>query len=124
MQDPRADPLAQLDEHLLVVLQAEGDAHHARRRGRDEQRAERAVDRAIGDIEQARGAGARGELRVQPAEQRVVDGERSGESGHGSSSCSRNRARSLAMPSAALRRAAASLPPSNVATSAYARSAT
>ena len=66
MQDARADVDGEPGEHVVVALVLERHPDEARGRGRQQQRAERAVDRAVGDVEQAVTLGALDELVVQP----------------------------------------------------------
>ena len=61
LEHARGDPAGQVGEHALVVAELRvGEAHETVRCAGDHQRAERAVDRGIGHVEQALGGGALG----------------------------------------------------------------
>ena len=54
-------------EHGVVVLPLEGDPDQAVGGGRQQQRADRAVDGAVGDVEQAGAVGSTGQLGAASA---------------------------------------------------------
>ncbi len=120
-EDARAHVGRQLGEHLVVILAGEGDPDHAGRGRRQQQGTEWAVERAVGDVEQAGAIGIHGE-RGAPLFHRLLVRDRHGGRQQLAHPPAPSR-RSLAIPSAALRRAAASVVPSRAATSAYDRSA-
>ena len=128
--DARADLPGELVEDRVVAFEFERDPHQAGGAGRDEQRTDRAVDDAVGDIEQCLVIGTLGQPGAERVEVRSVGVEAGGQCGdecvvrvdgvrvhavcvHDVSflrvvereGC-RSMARSAAMPSAALRRAA------------------
>ena len=120
-----------------MALAGESDADDAVRRRRHEQWSERAVDIAVGDVDEALALGGDGEAGPQ---RREVAGDRPAEGGEAAVEGAGHRVppgagdrdrvegaararRSAAMPSAAARRAAASLESSSRATSRYGRSA-
>ena len=116
-QDARADLARQALEHAIVVLARVGDSDQSRL-GRGEQQAPHgAVDGAVADVEHVLGLRVRGEPLAKPAHVIVVDGDGPlqciGEVDFRAQSstpfvCER---RSVAMPSAAARRAASGVPP-------------
>ena len=130
--DARADLPGELVEHRVVAFAFERDPHEAGGARRDEQRTDRAVDDAVGDVEECLVLGTLGQPGTERGEVGVVGVEGGGQCGdecvvgvhgvrvHGGrvhdvsflrvverEGC-RSRDRSAAMPSAALRRAAAS----------------
>ena len=119
--------VAKAVEDVVVALTLERHPHDAGGRGGEQERTERAVDRAVGDVEQLRpGPTARRDRRAAaPSCPRPARGRADISSSIVSRPCTvmaalpcRRRRRRLAMPSAALRRAAASLLSSITATSA------
>ena len=134
-QDPGADLAGQASEHRVEALAFVGDPDQPGRGGGQQQRADRRVEGAVGDVEQALVLGLGDEPGVQRGQ--LVLGRGRAEQlggvvvgsfdGHGhytvpsslvSWSSGRPGFRSLAIPSAAARRAASGLPPITAATSA------
>ena len=122
-EDPRAHRGRQGVEHGVVALAREGDAHEPLRRGGQQERAERAVDGAVGDVEQPLAVGPcrrarRGPGRASPRPAPGMPSNRLAHDEPPAAAVPASVARSRATPSAAARRAAASDPPSSAATSA------
>ena len=126
-QDARADLGGELGEDGVMVFPVEGDPGEAAVRAGQQERTEWAVDDAVGDVEQAVAFCGVAEPVVQPGRRsrigvverrakRVEEGW-TGVAGGGHVKLPFRR-RSLAMPSAALRRAAGSLQSRRAATSA------
>src|SRR4030095_8731604 len=128
----RADLAREALEHDVVPFVPERDPHQTLRGRCEQQRTHRGIERAIGDVEEPRRAGGTCETCVQTALGLIV-GE-----GEGMEKVDRHREapflagslaglpsirRRAAMPSAAARRAGASLPPAILARSREARAA-
>ena len=130
-EDAGTDVAREAGKDGLMIFPAERHPHEALPGRRQEQRPERAVDGAVRHVEEPPPLRQRGEPRVQPA----VDVECGGEAGKslfdaiddllvgGHDVPFERRLRRLAMPSAALRRAAVALEPRSSPTSAYESSA-
>src|SRR5207245_797192 len=130
-EDPRADVGREAGKDGLMIFAAERHPHEALPGRRQEQRPERAVDGAVRHVEQSLPLRQRGE----PAMQSAVGVESGGGAGKslrdaiddllvgGHDVPFERRLRRLAMPSAALRRAAVALEPRSSPTSAYESSA-
>ena len=74
-EDARADLVGQRLQHGVVTLAGEGHPDQALLGGGQQQRADRAVDGAVGDVEQAVLLGRGGQPGVQPAQPGRVVGE-------------------------------------------------
>ena len=57
-QDARADPVGQRLQHAIVVLAGVGNPHQSGVGGGEQQAADRAVDRAVGDVEETSASAA------------------------------------------------------------------
>ena len=68
LQDPRADLVRERLEHGVVVFAGVGDPDQALFGRGQQQRADRAVEDAVGDIQGALPLGRRGQPVVQPAQ--------------------------------------------------------
>ena len=123
-QDARADLAREVLEHAIVVLAGVGDSDQSRVGRGEQQASDGAVDGAVADVEQVFGLRVRGEPLAEPAHVIVVNGHSPlqgiGEvefRAHSSTPFWVER-RSVAMPSAAARRAASGVPPKIPAISA------
>ena len=123
-QDAGADVAREVFEHAVVVLARVGDSDQSRVGRGEQQASDGAVDDAVGDVEHVLGLSVRGEPLAKPAHVIVVDGhcplQGIGEvelRAHSSTPFWVER-RSVAMPSAAARRAASAVPPKIPAISA------
>ena len=75
----RADLAGQHGQHVVVVFAGEGHPDQAGRGGGQQQRAYRAVDGPVSQVEQAGGVRARGELIMQCSQVGSTDRERTGQ---------------------------------------------
>ena len=67
-QDARADPIGQRLQDAIVILVGVGNPHQSGVGGGEQQTADRAVDRAVGDIEETFGLGCCRESAVETVE--------------------------------------------------------
>ena len=121
LEHPGADPVGELVEDLVVVLGLEGEPHEARRRGRDEERTDRAVGRGVGDVDELLRLGAGqggGEVGGRIGGRAAAAALLEGSVGHREDTSWRSAAR----PARTFWRAAASEQPSTTPMSAYGRS--
>ena len=75
VEDTRADPLAQRPQYSVVVPADVGDPDKSEVGGGEQQGADRAVDGAVGDVEDAFGLRCGGQPVVQPAQVAGTGGE-------------------------------------------------